>query len=793
LLTLQAPGSRFGPYEILAPLGAGGMGEVYRARDTRLDRQVAIKVLPSHLSNNPQLRERFDREARAISRLAHAHICTLFDVGHQDGIDYLVMEILEGETLADALARGPLPLDQLLRHGASIADALDHAHRHGIVHRDLKPGNIFLTSQGAKVLDFGLAKSLDKSSATSPDALTQALDGATVQKPLTTEGMLVGTMQYMSPEQLEGRDVDARSDIFALGAILYEMASGRRAFDGASRASVIAAIMDREPPPLSTIAPLTPPALEQIGRRCLAKDPSDRIQNARDLALELHALRDMLRSGDRSSVTSGAMAKPVRPNRLWIALASIAVLAIVITGAFFLLRRKPLDAETVADKATTVAVLPFANLGGDRSHAWLELAIPDEVTTILSDNPALAVRPFSVSRHLGADSDPRDASAKLNAADIISGHVMDEGGRLSVTLEAIDARANKLIWRDVFEVASGDLLNMRRELSNRINNGLLPRIAPAKAPIDRKSGPTNPEAYALYLRAAAATSDGAPNAEALGLLEQAVRLDPGWAPAWTALARRAYFSTTYGTGGPAQRERALEAAHRALAIDPDDVEAAGRLVVMETETGDTIGALRQAKSLVAKRPESADAHFFLSYVERYGGAMEESARECDVAWGLDRGSRMLRSCAMPFMYLQRYDRADDFIRLSGGEWAKQTEELSHVMQGRVEGMSFEPYKTITAAFLANRTAEVDAAFGEALRTQPRSDGEPFIYLAFGAAAYHRPAVALEFLRGALSLNNCVYPTVETHPMFASVRTLPEYASLKTMSTQCHDRFMTAMK
>ena len=170
------------------------MGEVYRARDTRLDRQVAIKVLPSHLSNNPQLRERFDREARAISRLAHAHICTLFDIGHQEGIDYLVMEILEGETLADALGRGPLPLDQLLRHGAAIADALDHAHRHGIVHRDLKPGNIFLTSQGAKVLDFGLAKASDRPSITSPDAFTQALDGATIQKPLTEEGTLLGTM-----------------------------------------------------------------------------------------------------------------------------------------------------------------------------------------------------------------------------------------------------------------------------------------------------------------------------------------------------------------------------------------------------------------------------------------------------------------------------------------------------------------------------------------------------------------------------------------------------------------------
>lgn len=773
----------------MAPLGAGGMGEVYRALDTRLDRQVAIKVLPSHLSNNPKLKERFDREARAISKLSHPSICTLFDVGHQDGIDYLVMEILEGETLADALSRGPLPLDQVLRHGAAIADALDHAHRHGIVHRDLKPGNIFLTGQGAKVLDFGLAKSLV--------AEPESFEGATVQKVLTAEGTILGTMQYMSPEQLEGRDVDARSDIFALGAILYEMATGRRAFDGASRASVIAAIMERQPPPISSIQPLTPPAFEQIVRRCLAKDPSDRIQNARDLALELHALRDLIRSGDRSGETP----RPVQRSRMPLMLAAAAVLVIVIIAvAFLFMRRKPAEGAPVADRATTIAVLPFANLGGDRAHAWLELAIPDEVTTLLSDNPALAVRPFSVSRRLGADVDPRDAAVKLNASDVISGHVMDEGGRLSITLEAIDAHANKLIWRDVFEVASGDLLTMRRELSNRINNGLLPRITPATASASaaRQAGPTNSEAYALYLRAAAATSDVAPNAEALQLLEQAVKLDPGWAPAWAALTKRAYFAATYGNGGHAGRERALEAARRALELDPDNIDAAGQLIVMGTEIGDTIGALHQAKTLLARRPESADAHFYLSYVERYGGALEDSAHECDAAWRLDRGNRGLRSCSITFAFLGRYDRAADFIS-GAGEWGASVRSLMRAMQGRVEPnpadplADLAPVKSMSMAFLANRPAQVDAAIAEAIRTQPRTDGEPYVSLAIEAAACKRPAGALEFLKIAVSLNNCAFPLVDTHPIFAEVRALPEYAAFRSSAMQCHERFMAALK
>ena len=235
-------GTRLGPYEILALIGAGGMGEVYRARDTRLDRAVAIKVLPAHLSTNPELRQRFEREARAISSLSHPNICTLHDIGSQEGVDFLVMEHIEGETLDDRLKRGPLSVQELLRCGVEIADALDNAHRQGVVHRDLKPGNIMLTKAGAKLLDFGLARTVATSAI--PSALTAS---PTMTTPLTAAGMIVGTFQYMAPEQLEGKEVDVRSDIFSLGAVLYEMATGGRAFTGATQASLIAAIMKEEP------------------------------------------------------------------------------------------------------------------------------------------------------------------------------------------------------------------------------------------------------------------------------------------------------------------------------------------------------------------------------------------------------------------------------------------------------------------------------------------------------------------------------------------------------------------
>ena len=240
------PGAQLGPYEVLAPLGAGGMGEVYRAKDTRLDRTVALKVLPQHLAADPDLRQRFEREARAVSSLNHPHICALFDVGRQEGTDFLVMEYLEGETFAARLSRGPLPTEQVLRYGIEIADALDKAHRQGIVHRDLKPGNVMLTKSGAKLLDFGLAK-LHGAQGAPPAAMLSAL--ATPAHPLTEHGTVLGTFQYMAPEQLEAKEADARSDIFALGSLLYEMASGKRAFTGKSRASLIAAILSAEPPP----------------------------------------------------------------------------------------------------------------------------------------------------------------------------------------------------------------------------------------------------------------------------------------------------------------------------------------------------------------------------------------------------------------------------------------------------------------------------------------------------------------------------------------------------------------
>jgi eukaryotic-like serine/threonine-protein kinase len=328
-------GTKLGPYEVVGPLGAGGMGEVYRARDTRLERTVAIKILPAQFSSDRVHKQRFEREAKTISSLNHPHICVLHDIGHQDGIDYLVMECVEGETLAKGLEKGPLPLEHVLKLGAQVADALDQAHRHNVVHRDLKPSNIMLTASGAKLLDFGLAKPV------APLASMATLTADKRESPMTEEGTIVGTFQYMSPEQIEGKELDGRSDIFSLGAVLYEMLTGRRAFQGKSQLSVASAILEKEPPPIGTIKPLTPPPLDHAIRRSLAKDPNERWQVARDLALELKWLTE---DGIRSGVPPTGMGSRRKRERLAWALAGVFV-ATSIAGlvAYLRLANSPPD------------------------------------------------------------------------------------------------------------------------------------------------------------------------------------------------------------------------------------------------------------------------------------------------------------------------------------------------------------------------------------------------------------------------------------------------------------------
>ena len=381
-----ASGSRVGPYEIVAPIGAGGMGEVYRGRDTRLGRDVAIKILTAGFAMNEQLRARFEREARTISSLNHPNICTLFDVGRQDDSQFLVMELIEGESLADRLVKGPLPMDQVVRFGAQIADALGCAHRQAIVHRDLKPGNVMLTKAGAKLLDFGLARAGPESSP------VQGMTAAGTQaRPLTQEGTILGTFQYMAPEQLEGIEADARTDIFSFGALLYEMATGKRAFEGRTRTSLIAAIVSGTPRPVGELVPLTPPALEHVIKRCLAKDPEDRWQTAVDIASELRWISE---AGSRAGEAAPLLARrKMRLRAAWALHAVTAAAAVLATIAVIGSRQEP-------PRVVSASLLPPKDTRFDATSSVPALS-PDGsrvafVAVAHDGSTSLAVRSLSV-------------------------------------------------------------------------------------------------------------------------------------------------------------------------------------------------------------------------------------------------------------------------------------------------------------------------------------------------------------------------------------------------------------
>jgi Tol biopolymer transport system component/predicted Ser/Thr protein kinase len=361
-------GTSLGPYQILSLVGAGGMGEVYRARDTRLERTVAVKILPDHLSDSAELRERFEREARTVASLNHPHICTLYDIGHQDGTDFLVMEYLEGETLAECLKKGPLPLEQVLQYAIEIADALDKAHRKGITHRDLKPGNIMLTKSGAKLLDFGLAK-LRWPQGSVANQSARPTEGGN----LTAQGTILGTLQYMAPEQLEGKEADARTDIFAFGTVVFEMATGKKAFEGKSQASVISAIMSSDPAPMSSLQPMTPPALDRVVKKCLRKDPDERWQATRDVKDELKWIAE---GGSEVSLAATAEVKSGRVLRRWTLMLGLGTLLLGagVTG-FALLDLKPSSPQQPISRFT-ITLPPGQQLAGLASGPALALS-PD--------------------------------------------------------------------------------------------------------------------------------------------------------------------------------------------------------------------------------------------------------------------------------------------------------------------------------------------------------------------------------------------------------------------------------
>ena len=646
-----SPGLRLGPYEILAPLGAGGMGEVYRARDSKLGRDVAIKVLPEGVAQDPERLARFQREARSLAALNHPGIVTIYAVEEAADTRFLAMELVEGESLDTAIAPGGFPLPRFFDVAIPLADALSAAHERGIVHRDLKPANVMITREGrVKVLDFGLAK-LELA-----DSGPNATDIETASRAdLTGEGKIFGTVAYMSPEQARGGKIDARSDVFSLGVVLYQMLTGERPFKGHASVDLISSILRDQPSPVTDVRPDLPPHLSRVLRRCLEKDPRDRYQTSRDVYNELKDLRAETSSAPKSepSITRrpSGPATPVgarapRRRRAWAA----GVAALILLAALYAARRfgflhgpsRVPEAGTEAHAIRSIAVLPLDNYSGDASQDYFAEGMTDELTADLATISQLRViSRGSAMQFKGKNRPPTPEIARvLNVDAVVEGSVHRAGDKVRITAQLIDARADRHLWAKSFERSSRDVLALQDELASAIAREIHVQLTPAEQSRLGSARRVNPEAYDAYLKGRYFFNRPSDEnlTKAIALFEEVVKLDPGYAPAFSGLSD-AYAWAGYNEGvftASEARPRAKGAAEKAIELDDASAEAHTSLANFKLwYEYDWAGAEAEFRRAFALNPSYAYAHDQFGVGLAFQGRFDEATAEGKRAAELD--------------------------------------------------------------------------------------------------------------------------------------------------------------
>ena len=759
------------------------MGEVYVAEDERLRRRVAIKFISRQLVASEELRERFEREAQTASALNHPNICTIFEINDHEDQPYLVMELLEGRDLQQVCESGPIDLATVIKWGIQIADALEGAHAQGIVHRDLKPANIFITKRGdAKILDFGLAK-VEQPHVSS--------DSPTASIALTQVGTVMGSVAYMSPEQARGEHLDGRSDIFSLGAVLYEAVCGKPAFDGLTPAVVYNAILSFSPTPLNQVRPNSPPELERIISKALAKDRNLRYQSASELKADLQRLQRDLELG-----VSGAPAVsvPKRSSAIWI-IAGTAVILLLASLAYFLVKPKT-STTTGVPRTTSFAVLPFRNASGDTQLDYLSTALPDEIVTTLSYAPTLSVRPFSVSQSLsGKNIDPEQAGKQLRVGDVLTGHFLREGDKLRVTLEAVNIARNEVVWRSTIEAKRDDLLALREAVNSTLQKGLLPALG-IQAAVLSVTKPASEEAYKLYLRSQDSEfTDSADNKEPITLLKKSLAIDPGYAPAWVALGEHYYDEADKAGGGSETFNQAVDAFSRAHQLDPNLLRASAWLIGTRLFNGDLSSGLAEIKELAAQRPNSAEVHLLYAQALRAAGALDLAAQECETTHRLDPD--LDTDCYVLYIQSGNLAKARQEIDRSPSDFASFMRGQILLREGKVAD-ALPLLKPVPAGKLYELMNDCLPDLSSAkCNTAATQSEESFLSIPdanawyFGAATLAflgKDALAVRLLDAASERNFCTFPSVDRDPLFDRIRHSDAFVAARQKAQACQAKF-----
>jgi len=820
---LVTPGERIGHYEIVSFVGAGGMGQVYLAQDTVLRRKVAIKMLAPALAHDQRGLRRFEQEARAASALNHPNILTIYEFGEVNGLHFIASEYVEGPTLRQKLNEAPPDLNSVVDVATQIARALEAAHASGIVHRDIKPENVMIRADGlVKVLDFGIAK---LNEGQPQQTLLPPLLAASLS--MSMAGMVIGSARYMSPEQARGQSVDARSDIFSLGVVLYEMVAGKAPFEGQTVSDVIAEILKGTPRSLSEIIPEIPPALQEIVGTAMCKDRECRYQSAKEMVSDLQEFAGQLRvaagkAGSGAAQPASRMARadsgelrvtpPAESNvaaqRPWYAtswLVMVLVLLVVVAPAIYVVAHFRKSAAPVQANTHTLAILPFRNLRGDPSLDYLGFSLSDAIITELSSVNGLTVRPSSsVEKYRDQTIDPRRIADALNVDTLLTGGFIKDGNDLRITAQLIDVKGNRILWRDSLDVRDDKLLTVQDRVSQEIVKGLELNLSPQQAQNLHPAKPASPLAYEYYLRGVDlyALSDFP---AAIAMLEKSVSIDPNYAPTWAHLGKAYTTSATLRLGGREQYDKAQAAYEKAMALNPDLVNPRIYMANMLTDTGRVEQAVPLLREALANNANNAELHWELGYAYRFAGMLRESVTECERARQIDPEVKINSSALNAYLYLGEYAKFLNSLPNQDTAYVLFYRGLADFYENRVQeaAQEFDRAYMLQPSLLPAQVGKAlsesiagryDSALQTLRHTQDEmeargvSDAESMYKVAEAYAVLGDKHAALHALSHTVEGGFFCDACFEADPLLAGVRNEGEFQRLEEEARQRHEEF-----